>query len=148
MPPTARRLIEEALVTPGNRRNSVVDNTLLSDFHVTPDFLDTLVDKSALLRKEARLDDFSRNQPRHAFARRHRIAQYAPRTRSKPTTKKAEYRAQLAEEAKRREAVEARVPATRKQRKMARTVAITSLLTLLVCLGFYQSVYIRICGKR
>jgi hypothetical protein len=54
----AQRLIEESLVTSGNRRNSVVDDTLLDQYKVTPDFLDTLVDKSRLLRKEPRLDDF------------------------------------------------------------------------------------------
>jgi hypothetical protein len=54
----ATRLIEENLVTPGNRRNSVVDDTLLTEYGISPDFLDTLVDKSRLLRKEPRIDDF------------------------------------------------------------------------------------------
>lgn len=55
---TAARLIEDQLVTPGNRRNSVVDDVLVDTYHISPDFLDTLVDKSRLLRKEPRLDDF------------------------------------------------------------------------------------------
>jgi len=133
---TARRLIEESLVTPGNRRNSVVDDTLISDFQVTADFLDTLVDKSRLLRKEPRLDDFYYEISHDTLLPAVIESRNLRRDKEQADRQKAEYRAQLAEEAKRREAVEAELTATRRQRKMARTVAITSLLSLLVCLGF------------
>ena len=133
---TAQRLIEESLITPGNRRNSVVDDTLISDYHVSPDFLDTLVDKSRLLRKEPRLDDFYYEISHDTLLPAVIESRNTRREREQEDRQKSEYRVQLAEEAKRREAVEAELIATLRQRKLARTVAITSLISLVVSLGF------------
>ncbi len=132
---TARRLIEESLITPGNRRNSVVDDTLISDYQVSPDFLDTLVDKSRLLRKEPRLDDFYYEISHDTLLPAVIESRNARRDKEQADRQKAEYQAQLAAEAKRREAVEAELTATRRQRKLARMVAATSFLSLLVCLA-------------
>ncbi len=132
----AQRLIEESLITPGNRRNSVVDDTLISDYQVTPDFLDTLVDKSRLLRKEPRLDDFYYEIGHDTLLPAVIESRNARRDKEQVDRQKIEYQVKLAEEAKRREAVEAELTATRKQRKLARTVAALSFISLLVCLGF------------
>ncbi len=133
---TARRLIEESLITPGNRRNSVVDDTLISDFHVSPDFLDTLVDKSRLLRKEPRLDDFYYEISHDTLLPAIIESRNTRRDKEQADRQKAEYQAQLAEEARQREAMQAELIMTRRQRKLARTVAVTSFLSLLVSLGF------------
>lgn len=132
----AQRLIEESLITPGNRRNSVVDDTLISDYQVSPDFLDTLVDKSRLLRKEPRLDDFYYEISHDTLLPAVIESRNARRDKEQADRQKAEYQLKLAEEAKRREAVEAELAATRKQRKLARMVAATSFISLLVSLGF------------
>lgn len=133
---TARRLIEESLITPGNRRNSVVDDTLISEYQVSPDFLDTLVDKSRLLRKEPRLDDFYYEISHDTLLPAVIESRNARRDKEQADRQREAYEAQLAEEAKLREEVEAELKATRRQRKMARMVAATSLFSLLVCLGF------------
>ncbi len=133
---TARRLIEESLITPGNRRNSVVDDTLISEYHISPDFLDTLVDKSRLLRKEPRLDDFYYEISHDTLLPAIIESRNARRDKEQSDREKAEYLKQLADEARRREAVEAELTTTRRQRKMARTVAATSFLSLLVSLAF------------
>lgn len=133
---TARKLIEESLITPGNRRNSVVDDTLINEYHISPDFLDTLVDKSRLLRKEPRLDDFYYEISHDTLLPAIIESRNARRDKEQSDREKAEYLKQLAEEARRREAVEAELKATRRQRKLARTVAATSFLSLLVSLGF------------
>ncbi|MFN0037114.1 MAG: hypothetical protein ACKVUS_18820 [Saprospiraceae bacterium] len=133
---TAQRLIEESLITPGNRRNSVVDDTLISEYQVSPDFLDTLVDKSRLLRKEPRLDDFYYEISHDTLLPAVIESRNARRDKEQTDREKAEYRAKLAEEAKRREAMEVELTATRRQRKLARTVALTSFISLLVSLGF------------
>ena len=131
---TAQRLIEESLITPGNRRNSVVDDTLISEYHVSPDFLDTLVDKSRLLRKEPRLDDFYYEISHDTLLPAVIESRNARRDKEQADRQKAEYQAQLVAEAKRREAIEAELAATRRQRKLARTVALTSFISLLVTL--------------
>jgi hypothetical protein len=131
----ARRLIEESLITPGNRRNSVVDDTLISEYHVSPDFLDTLVDKSRLLRKEPRLDDFYYEISHDTLLPPVIESRNARRDKERADREKAEYQARLNEEAQRREAVEAELTATRRQRKLARTVAALSFVSLLVCLA-------------
>lgn len=131
----ARRLIEESLITPGNRRNSVVDDTLISEYQVSPDFLDTLVDKSRLLRKEPRLDDFYYEISHDTLLPPVIESRNARRDKERADREKAEYQASLAEEARRREAVEAELTATRRQRKLARTVAALSFISLLVCLA-------------
>jgi len=133
---TARRLIEESLITPGNRRNSVVDDTLISDYQISPDFLDTLVDKSRLLRKEPRLDDFYYEISHDTLLPAVIESRNARRDKEQVDRQKIQYQLQLAEEAKRREAVEAELTATRRQRKLARTVAMTSFISLLVSMGF------------
>lgn len=132
----AQRLIEENLVTSGNRRNSVVDDTLLDVYKVSPDFLDTLVDKSRLLRKEPRLDDFyyeishdtllpaiieSRDNRRQSeFANQEKLA----------------LEAQLADAAQRRQEIEAELRVARQNRRMARIVALSSIGILLVVGAF------------
>ncbi len=133
---TAQRLIEESLITPGNRRNSVVDDTLISTYQVSPDFLDTLVDKSRLLRKEPRLDDFYYEISHDTLLPAIIESRNTRRDKEQADLQQAAYQTQLAEEAKRREAVEAELTATRRQRKLARTVAALSLVSLIVCLGF------------
>lgn len=130
---TAQKLIEESLITPGNRRNSVVDDTLISDYQVSPDFLDTLVDKSRLLRKEPRLDDFYYEISHDTLLPAVIESRNARRDKEQANRQKLEYQAKLEEEAKRREAVEAELTTTRRQRKLARAVAATSFISLLVC---------------
>jgi hypothetical protein len=131
-----QRLIEESLVTPNDRRCSMVDDYLITAYPgVSQEFLDVLVD-SRLLRKENRLDDFYYEishdtlLPAVVESRNHR------RRQEKAEQERVEYEAKLAEEAKRREEVEKQLAALRKQRRMARMVAITSLLSLLVMVGF------------
>jgi hypothetical protein len=131
----AQRLIEESLVTSGNRRNSVVDDTLLDEHKVTPDFLDTLVDRR-LLRKEPRLDDFYYEISHDTLLPAIIESRNNRREREKANLEKVAYEARFAEEAKRRESVEAELKATRKQRKLARMVALTSFISLLACLAF------------
>lgn len=133
---TAQRLIEESLITPGNRRNSVVDDTLISEYQVSPDFLDTLVDKSRLLRKEPRLDDFYYEISHDTLLPAVIESRNRRRDQEQANRQQAEYQAKLEEEAKRRQAVEAELALTRKQRKLARTVAALSFISLLVCLSF------------
>lgn len=133
---TAQRLIEESLITPGNRRNSVVDDTLISEYKVSPDFLDTLVDKSRLLRKEPRLDDFYYEISHDTLLPAIIESRNARRDKERADREKAAYQAKLEEEARRRQEVEAELKATRKQRKLARLVAALSFVSLLVTLGF------------
>jgi hypothetical protein len=132
----AQRLIEESLITPGNRRNSVVDDTLLDEHDVTVDFLDTLVDKSRLLRKEPRLDDFYYEIGHDTLLPAIIESRNRRREKEKSDLEKAAYEARLTEEAQRREAIELELKTTRKQRKLARTVALTSFVSLLVSLAF------------
>ena len=132
----AQRLIEENLVTSGNRRNSVVDDTLLDTYNVSPDFLDTLVDKSRLLRKEPRLDDFY-YEISHDTLLPAIIESRADRRQAEDANKeKAELEIRLQEEAKRREAMEIELRIARQNRKMARIVSIASLAALLVVVAF------------
>jgi hypothetical protein len=132
----AQRLIEESLITPGNRRNSVVDDTLLDEYRVTVDFLDTLVDKSRLLRKEPRLDDFYYEIGHDTLLPAVIESRNRRREKEKSDLEKAAYEARLAEEAQRREAIEGELKTARKQRKLARMVALTSFASLLVSVAF------------
>lgn len=132
----AQRLIEESLITPGNRRNSVVDDTLLDEYDATIDFLDTLVDKSRLLRKEPRLDDFFYEISHDTLLPAIIESRSIRRGIEKAALEEVAFNAKLAEEAKRREAVEAELKATLKQRKLARTVALLSFVSLLISLLF------------
>lgn len=132
----AQRLIEESLITPGNRRNSVVDDTLLDEHDVTVDFLDTLVDKSRLLRKEPRLDDFYYEISHDTLLPAIIESRNRRRDKEKTDHEKIAFEAKLAEEATRREAIELELKTTRRQRKLARTVALLSFISLLVSLAF------------
>ncbi len=132
----AQRLIEESLITPGNRRNSVVDDTLMDEYAVSMDFLDTLVDKSRLLRKEPRLDDFYYEISHDTLLPAIIESRNRRRNKEKADLEKVAYESRIAEEEKRREAIELELKTTRKQRKLARIVAFLSFVSLLVSLAF------------
>lgn len=133
---TVQRLIEESLVTPNDRRCSMVDDYLLNAYPgVTQDFLDVLVD-SRLLRKENRLNDFYYEISHDTLLPAVIESRNKRRRQEKAEQERLEYEQKLAEEAKRREQVEAELAAIRKQRRLARMVAITSLSTLVVMIGF------------
>lgn len=136
MTSTVQRLIEESLVTPNDRRCSMVDDYLIAAYPgVTQEFLDVLVD-SRLLRKENRLDDFYYEISHDTLLPAIVESRNNRRRREKAEKERQEYEAKLAEEARRREGIEAELAAMRRQRRMARMVAATSLFTLLVMLGF------------
>jgi hypothetical protein len=140
---TAQRLIEESLITSGNRRNSVVDDTLLDAYDVTPDFLDTLVDKSRLLRKEPRLDDFYYEISHDTLLPAIIHARNKRREQERAFLEKQAYEARLAEEAQRRTDMEQQLATAQKQRALARRVAITSVVAAVIsviALGF--SIYL------
>lgn len=145
----AQRLIEESLITSSNRRNSVVDDTLLDEYQITPDFLDTLVDKSRLLRKEPRLDDFYYEISHDTLLPAIIESRDNRRDKEKADLEKIEYEKRLAEEAKRREEIEEQLKTSMRQRKLARKVAITSIFALLVALialafaGYFLRDYLR-----
>ncbi len=134
---TARRLIEESLVTPNGRRCSMVDDHLMSSYAgVNQDFLDVLVD-SRLLRKDNRLDDFYYEishdtlLPAVVESRdRRRLIEAADR-------EKAALENQLKAEALRRTEMAAELKSFREKRRLARMVSITSFVSLLVTLGFF-----------
>lgn len=132
----AQRLIEESLITPGNRRNSVVDDTLIDEYAVSMDFLDTLVDKSRLLRKEPRLDDFYYEISHDTLLPAIIESRNRRRNKEKADLEKVAYESRIAAEEKRREAIELELKTTRKQRKLARIVALLSFVSLLVSLAF------------
>ncbi len=136
MTAAVQRLIEESLVTPNDRRCSMVDDYLIAAYPgVTHEFLDVLVD-SRLLRKENRLNDFYYEISHDTLLPAVVESRNKRRRQEKAEQERLEYEQKLAEEAKRREAVEAELAAIRKQRRMARMVAITSLLSLVVMIGF------------
>ena len=136
MAATVQRLIEESLVTPNDRRCSMVDDYLITAYPgVTQDFLDVLVD-SRLLRKENRLDDFYYEISHDTLLPVIVESRNSRRRREKAEQERLEYETKLAEEAKRREEVEGQLAAVRRQRRMARIVAATSLLFLMVTIGF------------
>lgn len=145
----AQRLIEESLITSGNRRNSVVDDTLLDEHGVTPDFLDTLVDKSRLLRKEPRLDDFYYEISHDTLLPAIIESRNNRREFEKANREKIEYEKRLSEEAMRREEVEEQLKTSMRQRKLARKVAITSIFALVIALvalafaGYFLRDYLR-----
>ncbi len=145
----AQRLIEESLITSSNRRNSVVDDTLLDEYGVTADFLDTLVDKSRLIRKEPRLDDFYYEISHDTLLPAIIESRNNRRDQEKANREKIEYEKRLAEEAMRREEVEEQLRTSMRQRKLARRVAITSIFTLVIALialafaGYFLRDYLR-----
>ncbi len=131
----AQCLIEEDLVTPIGRRCSMVDDFLTNKWHVTHDFLDTLVD-SRLLRKELRLDDFYYEISHDTLLPAVIESRDARRKRQQADDEKVKLQAELAEEATRRERIESELRAARTTRKLARQVAITSSITLIISLVF------------
>lgn len=145
----AQRLIEESLITSSNRRNSVVDDTLLDEYGVTPDFLDTLVDKSRLIRKEPRLDDFYYEISHDTLLPAVIDSRNKRRDREKADREKIEYEKRLSEEATRRTEVEEQLKTSMKQRLLARKVAITSIFALVIALvalaisGYFLRDYLR-----
>ena len=133
---TVQRLIEESLVTPNDRRCSMVDDYLIASYPgITQDFLDVLVD-SRLLRKENRLNDFYYEISHDTLLPAIVESRDSRRRKEKADQERAELEAKKAEEARRWEEVNAQLAAARKQRRLARTVAMTSFLSLLVTLGF------------
>jgi len=132
----AQCLIEENLVTSGNRRNSVVDDTLLDAFGATPDFLDTLVDKSRLLRKEPRLDDFYYEISHDTLLPAIIESRDTRRQFEQSNKEKADLEARLTEEAQRRQGMEAELRMARQKRALARKVSIVSLAMLLLMIVF------------
>ena len=132
---TAQCLIEEDLVTPIGRRCSMVDDFLTNKWQVTHDFLDTLVD-SRLLRKELRLDDFYYEISHDTLLPAVIESRDARRKRQQADDEKTKLQAELAEEAARRERMEGELRTARMNRRLARQVAITSFIALLVTLVF------------
>lgn len=128
----AQRLIEESLVTSGNRRNSVVDDTLLDEYKVSPDFLDTLVDKSRLLRKEPRLDDFYYEISHDTLLPAVIESRNNRRAHEKADAERAALEAQLAREAELRKESDAARRILEKQRTLARIIALFMFTTVLV----------------
>ncbi len=131
----AQCLIEEDLVTPIGRRCSMVDDFLTNKWQVSHDFLDTLVD-SRLLRKELRLDDFYYEISHDTLLPAVIESRDARRKREHADDEKAKLQAELAEEAARRERMEGELRTARMNRKLARQVAITSFIALLITLVF------------
>ncbi len=132
----AQRLVEESLITSGNRRNSVVDDTLLDEYKITPDFLDTLVDKSRLLRKEPRLNDFYYEISHDTLLPAIIESRNKRRNKERSNQEKIAYEAKLAEEARHLSDIRQQLDTTLKQRKLARTVALLSFISLLFSLAF------------
>ena len=131
----AQCLIEEDLVTPIGRRCSMVDDFLTNKWQVTHDFLDTMVD-SRLLRKELRLDDFYYEISHDTLLPAIIESRDARRQRQQADDEKAKLQAELADEAARRERMEGELSAARTNRKLARQVAIISVITLAISLVF------------
>ena len=131
----AQCLIEEDLVTPIGRRCSMVDDFLTNKWQVSHDFLDTLVD-SRLLRKELRLDDFYYEISHDTLLPAIIESRDARRLRQHADDEKVRLQTELAEEALRRERIEKELQTARTTRKLARQVAITSFITLLISLVF------------
>ncbi|MEO6760404.1 MAG: hypothetical protein ABIO24_13180, partial [Saprospiraceae bacterium] len=132
---TAQCLIEEDLVTPIGRRCSMVDDFLTNKWHVSHEFLDTLVD-SRLLRKELRLDDFYYEISHDTLLPAVIESRDARRKRQQADEEKVKLQAELAEEAARRERMEGELKTARIKRRLARQVAITSFIALLLALVF------------
>jgi len=128
----ARRIVEESLVTPGNRRNSVVDDTLIDEYHVSADFLDTLVDKSRLLRKEPRLDDFYYEISHDTLLPAIIESRNSRRLKEKTDQDKAALEARLVEESIRRQQIEAELKDAREKRRLAGRAATASFLSMIL----------------
>jgi hypothetical protein len=132
---TARRLIEESLVTPIGRRCSMVDDYLSGAWNVSADFLDTLVD-SRLLRKEMRLDDFYYEISHDTLLPAIIESRDERRRQEQADEEKAQLESRLQEEAKRREAIEAELKSVSEKRRLARKVVVLSLVSLALAIVF------------
>jgi len=130
----AQRIVEESLVTPGNRRNSVVDDTLIDEYGVSPDFLDTLVDRSRLLRKEPRLDDFYYEISHDTLLPAIIESRNNRRLKEKTDQERALLEKKLAEEAESRKVMEEELRLAREQRRLADRAAKASRLATLLSL--------------
>ncbi|TNE57416.1 MAG: ATP-binding protein [Bacteroidetes bacterium] len=132
---TAQRLIEESLVTPIGRRCSMVDDFLTATWGVDHDFLDTLVE-TRLLRKELRLDDYYYEISHDTLLPPILESRDARRRQEKADQEKQELQERLAEEARQKEAMAAELQAMQERRRLARRVALFSLTTLILMIGF------------
>lgn len=130
----AQRIMEESLITPGNRRNSVVDDTLIDEYQVSVDFLDTLVDRSRLLRKEPRLDDFYYEISHDTLLPAIIESRNSRRLQEKADQDRALLEKQLAEEAERRKHIEAELNDAREKKRLADRAAKASLLATVLSL--------------
>lgn len=131
----AQRIVEESLVTPGNRRNSVVDDTLIDEYRVTADFLDTLVDRSRLLRKEPRLDDFYYEISHDTLLPAIIESRNNRRLLEKTDQDRALLEKQLATEAESRKLMEAELKDAKDKRRLADRAAKASFLATLLSLA-------------
>ncbi len=129
---TARKLIEEDLITPSGRRNSVVLETLLEKWDIPPEFLDILVE-SRLLRKELRLDSYYFEISHDTLLPAALASRDARRAEEKEAIEKARLTQELREEAQKRQAMEDQLQEARRQRRMARMVSILSFGSLVLC---------------
>ena len=129
---TARKLIEEDLITPSGRRNSVVLETLLDRWKITQDFLDILVE-SRLLRKELRLESYYFEISHDTLLPATLASRNARRAEEKEEIEKARLTQELREEALKRQTMEEQLRVARRQRSLARRVSILSLGTLVLC---------------
>ncbi|MBN8682300.1 MAG: hypothetical protein J0L99_06595 [Chitinophagales bacterium] len=133
----ARIMIEESLVTANGRRCSMVDDHLMANHPgVTQDFLDILVD-TRLLRKENRLDDFYYEISHDTLLPAILESREKRRLLELSELEKAAYEQQLAEEAKRREAVEAELKISRERRRNARRALLASGIALFTTIVFF-----------
>ncbi|MBK8555625.1 MAG: hypothetical protein IPL65_07575 [Lewinellaceae bacterium] len=132
---TARKLVEESLVTPIGRRCSMVDDFLTTNWQVSPEFLDALVD-TRLLRKELRLDDYYYEISHDTLLPAIIKSRDKNREKEKADQEKALLQQKLDEEAKRREAIEAELASVREKRRLARKVGILSSVSFFLALAF------------
>ncbi len=129
---TAKKLIEEDLITPSGRRNSVVLETLLDRWGVSQDFLDILVE-SRLLRKELRLDSYYFEISHDTLLPAALASRNSRRAEEKEEMERARLTQELKEEAIKRQAMEDQLRVARRQRSLALRVSILSGGTLLLC---------------
>lgn len=129
---TARKLIEEDLITSSGRRNSVVLESLLEKWQVTSEFLDILVE-SRLLRKELRLDSYYFEISHDTLLPAVITSRLARRAEEKEEEEKAKLTKELQEEALKRLEIEKQLSEARRQRRLARMVSLLSAGSLLLC---------------
>ena len=137
MKQTARLLIEESLVTPNDRRCSMVDDFLLNTWGVEIELLDAMVE-TRLLRKENRLGDAYYEISHDTLLPSVVASRNSRRLREESEREKAAFEKRLAEEAERTERMERELKALREKRRVARRLTITFLAALLFTLvSFY-----------